>query len=278
MRTDADDLEKIRCGYCHPVLNANLPELKSTLQTLRLSGEDAVTFESADQVDRDVFGRVIVGSLTDGAAYTCITPIEHLGRLIGTVKTSVGIREFALTRIKSEAASIAFFWVLSLLVILISNYRALKVLSSVNDSLAYVNTVNADRELRDLLNEAISSVPRNAGTAVILDSLVKITDSLAEMADLKIRASRAEDKAQLARQVGHDIRSPLSALRILIDKSNNLNPAEHDLLTACYRRVDQVAKDLLTAASPPKSFDLVFCIEQIIEEKRLSRIRCGGIF
>jgi len=264
-------IRKGSASVTKPVLSRDLPALRNALSYLRVPSVSALSFQGIDSIDREVFGNVMVGNPPSRFVYTCATPVEQMGLSVGHVTTLIDIGSFASAKIKEETASVVFFWLLSLVVIVIANYRSLRILSSVNESLKDLAVSNRqDYDVQQVLARAIQSVPRNTGTEVILGSLAKILGTLAEVAELKMRMSRAEDKARLARQVGHDIRSPLSALRILMSKSKNLSVVEQELLKSCYQRVEKVADDLLASAQQESaSVEVVSAIEEVIREKQL---------
>ena len=274
-------IRKGSASLATPVFQGNLPKLRNSLNLLRTPFVDSITFIGASGIDQDVFGKVIDGRPPDWRFFSCVTNIEYMGLRVGTVQSSIDVLSFAVKRLREEVASVLFFWILALLVIVVSNYRALKALGSVSQSLQDFAQTDSPDNLRDVLSRAVELVPRNAGTKIILDSLAQILDTLAEVAELKIRTARAEDKAQLARHVGHDIRSPLSALRILMEKSKNLTSAEQELLRSCYRRVDEVAANLLSSAQTSDGsvyVELVSCVAEIIREKQLNYGQVEWVF
>lgn len=79
----------------------------------------------------------------------------------------------------------------------------------------------------------------------------------------------AEAKAGLARQVAHDIRSPLSALMMLEKVANGMTTEQRELLTGTARRINKIAQDLLDKTQIEGSVckDPAQVIEQVIAEK-----------
>jgi signal transduction histidine kinase len=86
---------------------------------------------------------------------------------------------------------------------------------------------------------------------------------------LKARAAKNE----IARQVAHDIRSPLTAL-LSLSKTNLDSPEQKQLLEAVIKRITSIADDLLTKSreesgdmGPGKSINEI--IKEIVAEKRI---------
>ncbi len=268
-------IRKSLSSIATPVLNGNLPALRTSLNELRILNVASLAFVGSNVVDRDVFQRIVVGKSQKSLVYECSEPVVQNGLEVGSVRSQIDVLGYSVIFMRGQLSSIIFFWVLAIFVIITANYRALKFINTIRQSLEGLtldeiksNPVN----LSSYVSRALTDLPRNVGTKVICESLANIVKSLSELAETKMRLANAEDKAVLARQVGHDIRSPLSALRILMDKSKNLTPPERMLLQSCYSRVDQVASDLLKSADAnqeEQSIDLGHCLFEVIQEKRL---------
>lgn len=63
------------------------------------------------------------------------------------------------------------------------------------------------------------------------------------------RLSSVEVESRLAKQVAHDIRSPLGALRILIETHKGLNDKEFNLIKAACERIESIADELMNLAN-----------------------------
>ncbi len=80
-------------------------------------------------------------------------------------------------------------------------------------------------------------------------------------------------KVEIARQVAHDIQSPIAALEILLHHSESLPDELREIARSALTRIKGIAKDLLQKQEPsdlPRSQNLIPSIIEIIGEKRLS--------
>lgn len=99
--------------------------------------------------------------------------------------------------------------------------------------------------------------------------LVRVNESSLKLTEYEREAS----KVQVARQVAHDIRSPLSALMMLSSNSSELSEPKLILLRNAVARINDIANSLRSksrssADSEMQNFSLPFCIEEIVSEKR----------
>lgn len=101
---------------------------------------------------------------------------------------------------------------------------------------------------------------------------------LAPMVDLVNRSIRATEleleskMLQLSRQIAHDIRSPLSALNMLVASMQDSQPERRDLLKSVIKRINDIADGLLKSTSSERNrieiVDLKRICEQIVQEKK----------
>lgn len=62
---------------------------------------------------------------------------------------------------------------------------------------------------------------------------------------IELEIKHRENIQKITRQVGHDIKSPLTAIKIVMNKISELSIAEKDLLESAYDRMEKIASDLL---------------------------------
>jgi signal transduction histidine kinase len=95
-----------------------------------------------------------------------------------------------------------------------------------------------------------------------------------ELISLKLNEENIKARAEVSRQVAHDIRSPLSALSLLSAYAPELPEEKITLLRNAVTRITDIANILHSKSSVPsdekKAESLALCIEEIISEKRPS--------
>lgn len=114
------------------------------------------------------------------------------------------------------------------------------------------------------------------------DILIKLRSSIESL----IHQAEVRESARLARQVAHDIRSPLSALQMVLFADNALSTDKRDFAKQALKRIQNIANDLLeknkikeltanrnlqfgVERSDVSTCDLHYESRLIIEEKRL---------
>ena len=88
----------------------------------------------------------------------------------------------------------------------------------------------------------------------IQQNIAMLTKQIKEAEQDRMALSAKEEIGNLSLQVAHDIRSPLTALRIAIGSSQNLPPDERDLIRGAILRIEAIANDLLNLGRPGPKF------------------------
>lgn len=90
------------------------------------------------------------------------------------------------------------------------------------------------------------------------------------------RNNKIEIKSQLATQVAHDIRSPLAALKMILQITKEIPETERTFFTHAVNRLENIANELIeTNRNNPLSFkpiQIVPILENIITEKKLGKL------
>lgn len=105
-----------------------------------------------------------------------------------------------------------------------------------------------------------------------------LTDKMREMASRLVKqewklieAEKLKSVAVVATQVAHDIRSPLSAVRMVTQTMNEVNDQHKSLLFSACQRIESIAEDLLNRYKREdrlRPFDLLTACQKIVGEKR----------
>lgn len=90
-----------------------------------------------------------------------------------------------------------------------------------------------------------------------------------ELSEMQSRVAVAEAIAVLSKQVAHDIRAPVSALRAVVG-SSGLPDEQKNLIEMASQRINSIAESLLSQSRSLASvFDVASVIEGVISEKRV---------
>jgi signal transduction histidine kinase len=118
----------------------------------------------------------------------------------------------------------------------------------------------------------------------MLKKLETMTQLMVDTEKVRINAEKAAQLAQLASQVSHDIRSPLSALNLVVSSARTLPENERLLIRNATQRINDIANSLLhksraNAEAKPSLAEpvlLVSLLDKVISEKRVQyRDRLG---
>lgn len=132
-------------------------------------------------------------------------------------------------------------------------------------------TVAHAKDLKDL-----QCLNRHSSSFIEVQLLV---EKIQEMSTRLVHAERSKELFNLSRQVAHDIRSPLSALRMTVASAKNLEPDRKALVMSVATRIEKIASDLLDQSRPIATnnrFDIIKASNELIQEKNASLI-CTGI-
>jgi signal transduction histidine kinase len=105
-------------------------------------------------------------------------------------------------------------------------------------------------------------------------SQIREFNQLRERRKRLVELEKSKAISDLARQVAHDIRSPLSALKIFATKqSQSLSEDDSKFLSIAINRIVSIADDLLDRSRPKKSYNLdlrslISVSDSVIQEKR----------
>ncbi len=132
------------------------------------------------------------------------------------------------------------------------------------------DSVAAAKSLNDL--RAIDSGSVGFAELQLLTAKIgEMSERLVDQEAIIQKSERAKEIFILGRQVAHDIRSPISALRMAVDSAKELDGERRALIVSVAERIDRIASDLLHRSrikySPP-GFNLVEACEQIVIEKK----------
>jgi len=117
--------------------------------------------------------------------------------------------------------------------------------------------------------------PKAIDQAEIMTELKPVVGKIKELIEQNNRNNKFDQqnlKVDLARQLAHDIRAPLSALNILVSTLSDIPKEKMEIFQGSIERINRIAIDLLTENKKTavlKSFDLVSSLDSLAKEKNL---------
>lgn len=152
-------------------------------------------------------------------------------------------------------------------------------LETISDAAQRSQTSAADEFFRSEISK-LQANPSNYS-----QGLLRVFQSLQSVITAEQKIKSLEATSTLAKQVAHDIRSPLSALDIVLATMQNMPEDKRNLARAAITRIKDIANDLLnqgpkpaTAVLPANSPQLISSLlENILSEKRLQYKNHPGI-
>lgn len=143
---------------------------------------------------------------------------------------------------------------------------------------------SATRSLLNLFASAGVDASATKGLPGLLIRVGELREALLEAQRREVDAAKAKMLGEIAEQLAHDIRSPLSTLRTLAKQANSSLPqALGSALNASIERVQSVAETLLAKRrdgnymEPLTVVDVAKLAEAIIVEKRAEWSKRGGL-
>jgi signal transduction histidine kinase len=124
-----------------------------------------------------------------------------------------------------------------------------------------------------LLDKSIASPlrPIDSSNYAELGEFRLLIDKAFELRDTARRAEKNQALVDLARQVSHDIRSPLSALNLAAG-ALDLQDERRAIISACSKRINDIAEDLLKKSRTQNGTEIIVLtdlLKEIVQEKNL---------
>lgn len=134
--------------------------------------------------------------------------------------------------------------------------------------------LNNEIKAKDVLLEGSDEITFLSKTfSEMLQKLEETTQELIDNEKLKARSEILEQKALIASQVSHDIRSPLAALNMIMDAIQDLPEDKRIIARSATQRINDIANTLLQKGKNKESFQnthmLSSLLDSIVSEKRM---------
>ncbi|MCB9025359.1 MAG: HAMP domain-containing histidine kinase [Bdellovibrionaceae bacterium] len=128
---------------------------------------------------------------------------------------------------------------------LISMYLANKVSIFIGKPMEIITEVVKSNNLEQIRNITKLELNHSRETKKLSEEIKNMAVNIIDYQRIQVENEKKLMIAEVAKQVAHDIRSPLSALKMVAKKSDQLNDQESKLLNGAIDRINEVAEDLL---------------------------------
>lgn len=136
--------------------------------------------------------------------------------------------------------------------------------------LVVLNTFIMNRVCRRLKEDLIQPLSGSNLDDVLISEVYELLKARENTSQLQIQLAVSESVRAMAEQVAHDIRSPLSALNILVAKAKGLAPDHLSMLANVSTRINTIASDLLAPHTETvTAINITRSVHRLTEEKRL---------
>lgn len=245
-------------------------DVKSTGQTITL--EPALLRRKKAEISHcSKTGFALLDVILSGCTYSHASIyFDHSHKSVLATATWRSKSDVVFPFLKKVALYLGFFSLIGLLLVLLLN----RFLSRfINKPIQFLN-----EHFRFADAETLSKLKHSYNGKQLVE-MEKIFSGVENLANRLGDASKRAAYGELARQVAHDIRSPLAALKVVVQTSSRLPEQERLLVQSAAERIQDIANNLIEQNKSPGdqepqggeafgSYLLSSLIEEIISEKR----------
>ncbi|WP_127717494.1 sensor histidine kinase KdpD [Halobacteriovorax sp. HLS] len=152
------------------------------------------------------------------------------------------------------------------LTFVIANYKISSTLIKINrDAFIMSREGLSINEIKEHYSKLEDKVKNNTLSKIYISVMKNILDGVKKSNEADKLKALAKEKLNIARQVSHDIRGPISAIKMSLT-----NEQPNSILSSSLMRIENIANDLLDQSRPKSEIVLIepiAAIKQIIAEK-----------
>jgi signal transduction histidine kinase len=197
-----------------------------------------------------------------------ITPLRGLTNIClkynAFIAIEINTEKFSFKDYLIRSRGIVFLVILLIIFFLSLILNAFEIRKYLNDLLFFMNEF--------LSHDERLMIPKRFNP--LKASLHNIKDKISDYKDMCIKIRESEKESQVARQVAHDIRSPLAALSMVSNEISNIPEEQRIVLRGSLNRIQDIANNLLVKKTNDNSCKgtevtlLSSLIGEIVSEKR----------
>jgi signal transduction histidine kinase len=232
--------------------------------------------------------------------------ITQKGAALGTIVIHVNYITLAAQTINRGIPIGIFIVCLCILVTLLANAGVIQTLNQLSNSFKEINSSNVDFDSvqnRELSFQKLFGNLESKNDP-ITNSFMELLRNYSKILNEHDRQNNeiaiSKHISQLAAQVAHDIRSPLSALNLLEQDLGNVSPERRQLAKSAIQRINDIANELLASRVKPLKFEnqkskveqtkiastvektaapvlVPGLLEMVLSEKRIQYRGCGNL-
>lgn len=267
------------------ILENDVVKAKQVLWQIKADRIHRIVFRSdlSSESDR-IFQEIIVGPPTRSGLTASVRrhPVVVNGAKIGHLEWTVDYLKLNREILTENAALFATVTSFFTLLMILSNLGAMRTLIRLEESVSAANRLiaeGAQGSLPDKIAAQLKSVPQEGIGAPFTALMGQVIGVLQQASRKETELALAKALSDVAAQVAHDIRSPLSALEVAAADAPQLPEEKRALIAAAIGRMRGIADGMLEryrergaegAGKEPVSVQpLAVLLESILGEKRL---------
>lgn len=205
--------------------------------------------------------------------------IDYEGAIVGRIDYYIDVWSLTLSLLRQNALLYLFVVLFMISVITYINEGIMRKLAQMDHDLSAISEAAKQSQVSvtdEFFQKEIDKLEANRSN--YSNGLLRVFRSLQSVITTEQKIKSLEATSTLARQVAHDIRSPLSALDIVLATTQNMPEDKRHLARSAITRIKDIANDLLNQAPKPDASSsnsmktsahlISSLIESILSEKR----------
>ena len=229
----------------------DLFSLRKTLRDIKSDGVEWLNFEGQMSKELEAGPLQIGDSQASGFLSRIFDfPVEYRGVTIGTMKFGVNPWKVSLRVFRDNVFNYLGISVFVFAVEGLVFFEIFKTILRVESDLEALAGVAGGENKTDSVEQILNGLrdhSKDQGFMALYSAhLVKVISAIKRLSEVERKSKLLEAQANIAKQVSHDIRSPLSALNMVLTTLKDLPEEKRILMRNAVQRINDIANDLLS--------------------------------